>query len=423
MKLTTPTSPDAEQNLLGGVIIDPGLLNEYDLDRVPEEAFYNQKNRIVWRHVCRLYWNNQPIEIPTVIESLRLANELNEAGTANHVLGLAADMQGTGMYAEHYANTLMESWRRRQLLQAAQASMQEVVDQGYEAGRDAMLTAIHEIDGDEHHNVEEAAALAEQFVDGIEGARLPTGYPSLDRLIGGFPMGDLTIMAGRTSMGKSALAHNIAFKVQSTHVLTPDQPLPEILVSEACRRSKIPYSKLREQTLTDDEKDQWRTAFEEVKGEMQTTVTFDDRHLTFTRMVSEVRRAARRGKKLVIIDHVQHVKSSSHKDKRHLMMDVTGTLKGLARDEGVAVLALSQLTRDIDHRFDKRPNLVDLSESKTLEEDANVVLFLYRDGYYNPGSVGANLAEVIIGKSKTSARLSMAQLLWVDTFMSFEEIT
>lgn len=242
-------------------------------------------------------------------------------------------------------------------------------------------------------------------------------------MLGGLPVGDLTVLAARTSMGKSALAHNIAFRVKNTHILSPDQPLPEILIAEACRRSRVTYDSIRRGRVTDEQKDRWREARAKVVEELRTLVTIDDRHLTYDRMVSEVRRAARRGKKLVIVDHVQHVRPTYHKDKRLLMVDITGTLKAIAREENISILALSQLSRDLDHRNEKRPTLVDLSESKTLEEDANAVLFLYRDGYYHPGGDGSNLAEVIVGKSKTGARLSMTQLAWDGPFMEFRDIT
>lgn len=423
MRLTTPTSPDAEKNLIGSVIIDPGLLDEYSLDRVPPEAFYNEKNRTLWRHILTLYWGNKPIDIPSVIESIRLAGDLEKAGSSPHVLGVVTEMEGTGTYSRHYADTVLESWKRRQLLDACTTTMQEAVTNGYDDALDKLQQAVHKIDPDTNRSLEEAAVQAEKVMEGVEQARLMTGFRGIDRMIGGLPLGDLTVLAARTSMGKSALAHNIAFRVGNTHVLSPDQPLPEIMVSETCRRSRIPLESLRSGEVSEEKKEAWRAAFKTVKGEMETLVTFDDGHLPFTRMVSEVRRAARRGKRLVVVDHVQHVRSSNHRDKRMLMVDITGTLKAIAREEGIAVLALSQLTRDIDFRPDKRPALVDLSESKTLEEDANVVLFLYRNGYYHPGAEDANLAEVIVGKSKTSARLSFGQFLWNAKFMEFEDLT
>lgn len=757
-----PTTPDAERNLLASVMIDPGLVDDYDLSRTPAEAFWSESNRVLWTHLMHLHWNDYPIDLPSVMESLRQAGDMNKVGGPAYVIGVMSDADGVGSNANHYANIVLDAYRRRQLITHCGEAINTAVTDGYETARDNLQTNIYKIDDSHEAGLDEAISIAEQFIDGQEAARLPTGFKGVDLMIGGLPIGDLTTLAGRTSMGKalaldtrvptpngmttmgalsvgdfvygpdgaptrvvaatdtlmnrpcfqltfstgetviadaqhqwrtnrhrskrsdgirttqeiyedttrhhipvaepiqgwqamldfmpfdpytlgvwlgdghsacaritiadrdadildrikangipvshpreirencatytlstgdrsqdarnrspqailralgvlnnkhiptaylqapipqrlellrglvdtdghvmknqgtvvidlmderlsrdtyqlvaslgmrpsistkrarldgrdvgtvyrvtftpdsslpnvatvpfkasrtaygtrttarsiesitpvasmpvrciqvsredglflitdghipthnSALAHNIAFQVGNTHVLTPDQPLPEILISEACRRSRISYEQIRAGNVREDQKQAWRDAFQKVKEEMRTRVTFDDRHLTFTRMVSEVRKAARRGKKLVIVDHVQHVRPTNHRDKRTLMIDITGSLKSLARDENISVLALSQLTRDIDHRPEKRPLLVDLSESKTLEEDANVVLFLYREGYYNPSAPDNNLAELIVGKSKTSARLNMAQLLWNDRFMEFQDVT
>lgn len=422
MEIPNPTAPDAEKNLIASVILDPALISEYTLDRVPPEAFDERYNRTIWTQILSLYWNDYPVDIPSVMEALRQKRKMEDAGGVNYLLGLMEESDGVGTHAYHYADTVMEAHHRRLLITECRRAIQTALDDGYEDALSTLQTALHEIEDDHESTLDEALDIAVQFVNGQEAARLPTGFRSIDLMIGGLPRGDLTILAGRTSMGKSALAHNIAFQVGSTHVLTPDQPLPEVIVAETCRRSEVPYERIRAGYATDEQKEAWLAAFEQVKEVMKTTVTFDDRQLDFGRMVTEVRRAARRGKQLVILDHVQHVRATNHKDKRTLMMDITSSLKGLARDEGIAILALSQLTRDIDHRLEKRPTLIDLSESKTLEEDANVVLFLYRDGYYHPESIGANLAEIIVGKSKTSARLNMAQLLWNSRLMQFLEV-
>lgn len=422
LRLETPISPDAERNLIASTIIDPALIDEFELDRTVPEAFHSQRNRIIWTHILQLHWDAKPIDLPSVMESLRLAQQINDAGGAAYLVGLMSDAEGVGTSAGHYADTINETYKRRQLLNACTAVMQSTVDHGYSQASEEMEGHLQAIRGNERTGVNTAAAIAESFADGIEGARLSTGFRSIDRMIGGFPIGDLTVLAARTSMGKSALAHNIAFRVKNTHVLTPDQPLPEIMISETCRRARVPYHVLRDGKAKEEQKAAWRAEFQNVKNEMKTLVTFDDGHLSYHRLISEVRRAARQGRKLVIVDHVQHVRSSHHKDKRLLMVDITGSLKAIAREEGIAILALSQLSRELDFRKDKRPTLVDLSESKTLEEDANVVLFMYRPGYYDPQASDAHLTEIIVGKSKTSARLSFAQLLWQDTFMQFEDI-
>ncbi len=421
MQTTTPPVADvAEQELIGSAILDPYLIQEYRLDDIPPEAFYKEAHRHIWRAIQKLHWDDKGIDIATLMEELRASGTLEKAGQSSYLIGVM-DLQGTAAHAHTHAQSVLEAYYKREAM--------AVLEQAYSrcangATFDQVQTEVEgklgKINRGDNSSLQQAIELAKGYLQ--NQARIPTGFPSLDHLTGGLPLGDLTVLAGRTSMGKSALAHAIAFKVGNAHVLTPDQPLPEIIVNEVCRRTKIPFDAIKRNALTKEHQQAWLAELSNVQKVLETDVTFDDRSLTVERLGMEVKRAAKRGKQLVVVDHIQRIRGGRY-SRRELMIDVTGMLKDMARDYNISILALSQLARAIEERDSKVPTLADLSESKSIEEDANIVLFLYRDKYYHPNSPKGDLAEVILAKDKTGPRLATARLFFDSRFVLFREVS
>ena len=415
-----PYADDAEASLLSCVIIDPNLFDEYNLDILPVEAF-GYRNAIIWKHMLRLHHEDLPIDLVTLTEALRSAGDLTESVDVPYLLGLDR-LPAVGTNAWAYALQVREAWDKRRLMNASLKCLQGGGNGATpEELQEALQAALRDVTHRSGFTLDEAAAQADKYLSG--DARLSTGFRSIDRVTGGgIPIGDVTVLAGRTSIGKSALAHAIAFNVGSTLVLSPDQPLPEIIANQACRQCRIPLDVLRSSVLDEAGKDKWRDARTKVVERMRKDVNVDDGSLSMSRLIAEIRRAGTMGKKLVVVDHIQCVRPDKRStDRLAFMQELTGAVKAAARDYGVAVMMLSQLSRSIDTRDDKRPLLSDLSERKTIEEDANLVLFVYRERYYDRSNPD-DTAEIIVGKNKTGARGITACLRYNETFVEFREV-
>lgn len=424
MKTTNvPSAPTVEAELISSVILDPTLLADYGIDELPVEAFYVQAHRVIWKHITALYWADEGLDLASLTESLRQANELSLIGGVNFLVGLLSDAVGVGVNAPGYARQINDVYKRRLImdacLKAAQTASSTPDHQVALTQLETDLSTVSDVmlGSTDAHAFEVAAAISQN-----QGT-VSTGYQSVDRAIGGFPLGDLAIMAGRTSMGKSAWLHGAAFASQNCLVLSPDQPKPEIFASEASRRSGISLSLLRSGKATEEQKQAWYAALQTVRNDVPNKVAFRDGPLTISSMTREIRRAANQGRELVLVDHIQRIRAENKsQDRRHMMVELTGTLKDLAREFGIAIVAASQLKREIDERPDKRPLLSDLSESKSIEEDANLVLFLYRDKYYNPHSPLGEVADIIVAKHKTSERMRIVQMRYQERLAMFREL-
>lgn len=420
--LTDIYATAAEEGLISSVIIDENLIYQEGLDTIPPGAF-SPKRAPIWKAVLDLYRGDQSIDLVTVTEQLRLAGKLHDVGGVEYVMGILSEFPGIGTSAHTYADQVEDVWTRRRIARIGLTYAQRV-----NRTQDETATVVEEMERELYElshsaggtGLSRASDIADEYTTG--GARLSSGFPSIDRVTsGGLPLGDLTVLAGRTSMGKSALAHAIAFAVGDAHVISPDQPLPEVIANEACRRTRIPLDLFQITEVSDKEKKRWRDAKAQVVKDMSTT-TFDDGSYKLGRAISDIRRAAFAGKKLVIVDHLQRIfPDKKYTSRREFMIDVTGTLKDLARDFGISILALSQLSRAIDERPNKRPMLADLSESKSIEEDANLVLFLYREKYYDPNTMQGDVSEVIVAKNKTGGRYRVAKIAFRERFVLFEE--
>lgn len=421
--MNPPSAPTAEAELISSVVIDPSLFPDYGVDSLPPEAFYVEKHRYLWKHLTRMYWDDVPIDLPGLVESLRQAGELVKVGGFTAVVDLVSDAVGVGANAPSYAKQIDDVYKRRLIIEACLAAAQNASTTPDHSKTLSQLDAALASLGDAQQGSSDKLAFELAAAAMNNQGSQSTGYGSLDRAIGGFPLGDLTILAGRTSMGKSAFLHGSAFASKNALVLTPDQPKPEIFAAEASRRSGVSLTDLRAGRTNLTQQTAWKAALASVRQDVPGNITFRDGPLTLTSMTREVKRAANQGRELVFVDHIQRIRSESKsQDRRTLMVEITGTLKDLAREYGIAVVAASQLKREIDEREDKRPILSDLSESKSIEEDANLVLFLYRDKYYSPASPLGNIADIIVAKHKTSERLRVVQMVYEEKLIKFKEL-
>jgi replicative DNA helicase len=418
-----PHSVEAEQSLLGALLIDNQAFDRI-ADLVAGEDFYRDDHRRIWRHIQRLLENSRPADVVTVAESIEASEDKDKTGGPTYLAALAQNTPSS-LNVRRYAELVRErSVQRRlaqvateiaesalapsgkdvdQLLDEAESKIFQIAEKG--ARKDQGLLGIAPILAkvyeriDHLHNQDNPSD-----VTGV-----PTGFTDLDIRTAGLQPGDLIIVAGRPSMGKTAFALNIAEHV----ALHPSVGLPvavfsmEMSGSQLAMRmlssiGKVDAHKLRTGRLNDEEWSQLTDAM----GRLHEAKLHVDETPALNAL--EVRARARRLKReysklgLVIVDYLQLMSASSQGENRATeISEISRSLKALAKELEVPVIALSQLSRAVESRNDRRPMMSDLRESGAIEQDADVILFIYRDEVYHPDKEEAKgRAEVIIGKQR-----------------------
>lgn len=415
-----PYSREAEEGVIAAALIDPNALVDQRLDQLTPEMFYIHSNRIIWKHIIKLNNAFKTIDLASLTESLREGGELDDIGSIPYLLGVA-DSATTTAYAYQQAETVEQHAKRREII----ATVGNVMSRAYKL--DPVEDIVNDLETYLAHHVnikdtgtddESALARALAFADGQ--ASYPTGFRVLDNAIGGLPIGDLSVLASRSSMGKSAIAHGLAKNIANTlhvsnqgyvHIISPDQPKTEIYMNEACRRAGLSTDVFRQTdsggrpTATPQQKEAYKQALQSLRQDFIPRITLDDGSILFEQLETKLLRAVRAGAKLIILDTIQAVRS--YKMNRKEKTDETSKLlKAVAREFDIAVLMLSQVKLEVDYRDDKRPRASDCSDSKDIQDDANLMLMLYRPEYYygaydpvtnNPI---AGVAQVGIAKQK-----------------------
>jgi replicative DNA helicase len=434
-----PQNTDAEESLLGGILIDPEALNKI-ADVVAAEDFYREDNRTIFQLVLALYERNEPIDLITVSGLARDKGLVEKiGGIAN--LSRLVDGMPTSANITQYAKMVKE----KALLRNIMLTATEIVEKGYEVDGnvdgfiDEAEQMIFQIAEKKYkpsffsmkdlvwESMKMIESLAEKH-DGITG--VPTGFTDLDRMTGGLQHSDLIIVAGRPSMGKTSFALNMAqFAALSGEgeggvgvpvgvfslEMSKEQLVMRLLSSEA----EVEYFKIRSGGLRDEE----RTKLGRAAGKLYGAPLFIDD--TPALSVLELRARARRLKKehglsLIVIDYLQLMRGrASSLDRREQeISEISRSLKALAKELNVPVIAISQLNRMVEQREDKRPRLSDLRESGAIEQDADVIMFIYRDVVYNKETKEPNTAEIIIGKQRNGP-IGDVRLTFLDKYTTF----
>jgi replicative DNA helicase len=409
-----PHSVDTERSLLGGVMIDGSLLDEVR-ELVSPDDFYRPDHRALFVLLCRMSADNVPIDQVTVPERIMREGRTDTYGGLPYVIELVDHVPATANI-RHYAAVVREKADRRRLIEQLQAlegeafgghlSNDELVAQASSA-----LAAVRR--GSTAETWFPTAELVDETIErmvargergGISG--VPTGFADLDACLNGLQPGDLVVLGGRPSMGKSALALNIADNVGMLSGLPVGYFSLEMgrhsLVdrSLACA-ARVDGMRIREGRLDAPEWDR----LEEARGLLRRSLVHIDDSAVL-RMLDVRLRArkleAKRGKLgLVVVDYVALLQADNPAERREQQIGgLTRACKAMAKDLDVPVLVLAQLSRKVEERADKRPVLADLRDSGSIEQDADVVLFVYRDEYYNKESPDAGTAEVIVAKQR-----------------------
>lgn len=412
-----PQNVEAEQSVLGAMLIEREAISRV-AEFLRAEDFYREAHRLIYNAIVELYNKNEAVDLITITEQLKRVDKLEVVGGISYISSLANSIP-TAANVLYHAKIIEEKALLRQLINAATY----IAGMGYEATSE-IVTILDEAEktilGVSNRKVTgtfspvksiimEAFDKIEQLYaskGGITG--LSTGFKDLDRLTAGLQPSDLILIAARPSMGKTAfvlnLARNVAVKEKKPVAFFSLEMSKEQLVQRLlCSEAPIDAQRLRIGDLKDED---WKRLVQAAERLSTAPIFIDD---TPGITVAEMRSKARRLKVeqdlgLVVIDYLQLMSGQSgsgrSENRQQEISEISRSLKSLARELHVPVIALSQLSRGVESRQSKKPMLSDLRESGSLEQDADIVAFLYREDYYNPETENKNLTEVIIAKHR-----------------------
>ncbi len=420
---TPPFSGEAETAVLGGMLIDREAVSRA-IEHVNESMFYREANRRLFRAMVRLYERGDVIDVITVSEELKKTAEMEAAGGFGYLAQLV-DAVPTAANVEYHARIVRDKALLRRLVEQASQIIRDVYEQGERDVHEILDTAEARIfQVAESHKregfvwIKEILWSAFEHIEklqesggGITG--VPTGFPDLDRMTTGFQKGDLCIVAARPSMGKTSWVLNVAANAAIGHnipvaVFSLEMSSEQLVQRLLCAEGRIDAQRLRRGRLSPEEHQRLAAA----AGHLNTAPLWIDDSPASN--VLEIRAKSRRlqselrsgGRELgmVVLDYLQLMSGASRAENRvQEVSEISRGLKALARELEVPVVALSQLSRGPEQRTDKRPMLSDLRESGSIEQDADVVMFLYRPEYYAPADKREELegkSELIIGKQR-----------------------
>lgn len=412
---TFPHNIEAEISILGGVLQDNSLLPVV-LESLKPDDFYLQSHQKIFSAIVELANSGQVVDILTVANKLEELKELTQSGGHSYLVKLVESVPTTA-HIESYIKIVKQKSLLRKLLHTAQeiiiSGMEEEI-KDIDQFMDQVESAIFQITQyrfiSPYKHIKELVFEAFKEIEeaGKRGSRItgvPSGFTDLDEKTAGFQPGDLIIIAGRPSMGKSAFALNIATNAalrykKNVIIFSLEMSRYQLVRRMLCSEARIDSSRLRTGKLT---KEEWAHLIEVASILSDTNIFVDD---TPALPVMEMRAKARRlkseyGVDLIIIDYLQLMKGITKPESREReISEISGSLKSLAKELNVPVIALSQLNRELERRSDKRPVLADLRESGAIEQDADLILFIYRDEVYNKDTENPNIAEIIIGKQR-----------------------
>lgn len=443
--LTPPRSLEAEKSLLGGLLIDPIKLASVQT-LITEDDFYKSAHQQIFTAMERIFDRNGSIDSVMLINQLDSYDQLENIGGPQTIIELA-NYTPTTANIEQYARIIREKSILRQLIYASNqisknayeeaGDIEDIVDQS-----EKLILSIGE--GSQDNRPKEMRHLIAEAFDNIvklaEEKRdivgLPTGYIDLDKVTSGFHPDQLIIIAARPSVGKTAFALNIAQNVATKSkvpvvVFSLEMGAVDLVYRMICAEGNINASNLRTGQLTDDEWKSFTVATDILKD---APIFIDD---SAGIKVSEIRAKCRRLKQenpdlgMIVIDYLQLIDGTGRENRQQEVSEISRQLKRLAKELGVPVIALSQLSRGLEQRQNKRPILSDIRESGSIEQDADIVAFLYREDYHQQDGdedsgyqddLPDNTVEVILAKNRNGAR-DTVKLLFKKEYNKFSSLS
>ncbi len=432
-----PHSIETEESILSAILIDNNTL----LDVVPilsPNDFYKSSHQIIYSSIIALFSKNEPVDLVTLTNALKQRGHLKEIGGAAY-LARIFDTAPMAANAQHYAKIIHDKASLRRLIEKANAISRKCfedsgnVDETIDFAESAIFEISSKKSKQAFYPIHE---LINKNIDALEERQgnkalitgVPTGFKMLDNLTSGFQNSDFIIIAARPSMGKTALALNIARNAAvdsniPSAVFSLEMSKEQLSMRLLCSEARIDSSRLRSGFFS---KEDWVHLTDAAGILSEAPIYIDD---TPDISALEIRAKARRLKMevdlgLVIIDYLQLLRSHHSAERRDLeISEMSRALKALAKELDLPVVALSQLNRKLEERSDKRPQLSDLRESGALEQDADVVTFIYRDEVYNKDENNPNRgkAELLVSKQRNGPT-GLVSLAFLSTYTRFEDL-
>ena len=446
---TPPQSIEAEQAVLGAILLDSDVFISV-LEYVSADDFYSRANQLIFEAMEELNRDDEAIDALTVQQKLNNMHMLENDGGYEYIFQLANDTP-TAANAEYYARIVEEKSLLRKLIQASNKIARESFEQEesvsviLDEAEKSILNVAENRNRNGFIHIRDVVFESMQNLDdlsknGQDVTGIPTGYPDLDAMTAGLQPEELIILAARPAVGKTAFALNIAQNVATKQdgvvaVFSLEMGAGSLVNRMICAEGSINAGHLRTGQLTEDE---WSDLIVASGALSEADIYIDD---TPGIRVTEIRSKSRRLLKergrldLIVIDYLQLIEGSGkrNENRQQEVSDISRQLKKIAKELHVPVIALSQLSRGVEQRQDKRPVLSDIRESGSIEQDADIVAFLYRDDYYERGEgeeddgggeprLEDNIVEVIIEKNRSGAR-GTVKLIFTKEFNKFSSVS
>jgi replicative DNA helicase len=432
-----PQNIEAEQAVLGAIFLEPSALTVASEVLIPED-FYRAAHQKIFNAMLKLNDDGKVVDLVTVTEELAAAKLIEDTGGVSYLSELASSVP-TAANIEYYARIVEEKSLLRRLIRTAT----EIASDGYsredeveallsEAEKNILAVAQRKNAGS-FHNIKDVLVRTYDNIEEMhnrvgEITGISTGFAELDRMTAGFQRNDLIIVGARPSVGKTAFALNIAANVatktgENVAIFSLEMGAEQLVMRMLCSEGNIDAQRLRTGSLTDDD---WGKLTMAMGSLSNSGIFIDD---TPGVRISDIRSKCRRlqqehGLGMILIDYLQLILGSGRagENRQQEVSEISRSLKQLARELKVPVIALSQLSRGVEQRQDKRPMMSDIRESGSIEQDADIVAFLYRDDYYDKESENKNIIEIIIAKQRNgpTGTVSLAFVKEYNKFVNLE---
>lgn len=437
-----PQNIEAERALLGSILLDPVLMDQLQ-DVLEPRVFYRRAHQLIYQAMQDLHQRQEPIDLITLSDALNKAQVFEDVGGADYLSELVITTQ-PGINIEHYVQLISDKALLRTFIELNQDWIKKGYDQSIEV-EELLERAEYELKHLSESNKQDAFVpitdIVEQSIDHIQllatqdtdVTGLSTGFYDLDKMTTGLHPEELVIIAARPSVGKTAFALNLAQNVaknteQAVAIFSLEMSADSLVQRMLCSEGSIPAYHLRTGKLSETE---WEQLYVAANDLSQRAIYIDD---TPGIKITELRARCKRLAKttdhlsLIVIDYLQLIEGTGRENRQQEVSEISRQLKKLAKELKVPVIALSQLSRSVEQRQDKRPILSDIRESGSIEQDADIVAFLYRDDYYDRDDpeeeqlTNQNIVEVIIEKNRSGSR-GTVELLFFKEYNKFQSVS
>ena len=435
MMRSLPQSIEAEQSVIGAMLIDKTAIAKV-FEKLEEEDFYRDGHKVIYKAIREMYAKDMAGDLVTLLEHLKSADMLEKAGGVTYISELSASVPTTANLSS-YIKIVEEKSTLRKLIKTSTAIIEESYNNGGDVEKVIDIAQKKIFDLAENKDSKEYEPLSAVLERGfLEIERLfnnkgeitgvGSGIKDLDAKTSGFQKGDMVLIAARPSMGKTTFSLNIAENAalkegKSVVIFSLEMSKEQLAYKLLCSQANVDMLKLRTGNLDDDD---WERIARATGPLSKAKIYIDDTAgITVMEMRSKCRKIKmEHGIDMILIDYLQLMSGSSGNDNRQQeVSEISRSIKALAKEMECPVIALSQLSRAPEQRADHRPMLSDLRESGSIEQDADVVMFLYRDEYYNKETEEKNIGECIIAKQRNGP-VGTVKMAWIGAHSKFADL-